>query len=204
MQTSNKIFVSGFKEPKFYVGQKVIVCNTLKTLITKIEDEKYYFLDEDANVKWDIESSLEPIIEPKTNLDKLPFPESVIEFAKFYEKVPLVEEPKQKCCQDVSGYYLGTICPKCNKPFRSVIQEPKQETLEQMINILPEKYAKNLDLFLKGMQYQKDQDKNKYSEEEAMELFIEGYKQRAELSRKFFDNNSRMFAIALFKKFKKK
>jgi hypothetical protein len=42
------------------------------------------------------------------------------------------EEPKQKCCQDVSGYYLGTICPKCNKPFRSVIQEPKQEKLEEV------------------------------------------------------------------------
>ena len=82
--------------------------------------------------------------------------------------------------------------------------EQKQETLEQMINVLPKKYAENLDLFLKGMQYQKDQDKNKYSEEEAMELFIEGYKQRAKLSKKIFDNYSRKYAIALFKKFKKK
>jgi hypothetical protein len=41
------------------------------------------------------------------------------------------EEPKQECCQDTSGFYLGTTCLKCNKPFRSVIQEPKQETLEE-------------------------------------------------------------------------
>jgi hypothetical protein len=39
---------------------------------------------------------------------------------------------EQECCQEVSGGYLGTTCPKCNKPFRSVIQEPKQETLEEV------------------------------------------------------------------------
>lgn len=43
-----------------------------------------------------------------------------------------------------------------------------------------------------------------YSEEEAMEFFIEGYKQREELSNLIFDNASRMFAIALFKQFKNK
>jgi hypothetical protein len=43
-----------------------------------------------------------------------------------------------------------------------------------------------------------------YSEEEAMEFFIDGYKQRAELSNLIFDNASRMFAIALFKQFKNK
>ena len=43
-----------------------------------------------------------------------------------------------------------------------------------------------------------------YSEEEAMEFFIEGYKQRAELSNLIFDSDSRMFAIALFKQFKNK
>jgi hypothetical protein len=41
------------------------------------------------------------------------------------------EEPKQECCQDVSGFYLGTTCPKCNTPFRSVIQEPNQKTVDQ-------------------------------------------------------------------------
>lgn len=43
-----------------------------------------------------------------------------------------------------------------------------------------------------------------YSEEEAIEFFIEGYKQRAELSNLIFDNTSRELAIALFKQFKNK
>ena len=25
-------------------------------------------------------------------------------------------------CEPVSGFYLGTTCPKCNRPFRSVKQ----------------------------------------------------------------------------------
>lgn len=41
-----------------------------------------------------------------------------------------------------------------------------------------------------------------YSEEEAMEFFIEGYKQRAEKSDLIFDNASRMYAIHLFEQFK--
>jgi hypothetical protein len=37
-----------------------------------------------------------PQEEPKTNLERLPFPELVKEFAEYYKEVPLVEEPKQK------------------------------------------------------------------------------------------------------------
>lgn len=51
-----------------------------------------------------------------------------------YNKEIIPKEPKQECCQDVSGFYLGTTCSKCNKPFRSIIQEPKQETLEEFID----------------------------------------------------------------------
>lgn len=43
-----------------------------------------------------------------------------------------------------------------------------------------------------------------YSEEDMREAFIEGYKQRAEKSNLIFDNASRMYAIHLFKQFKKK
>jgi hypothetical protein len=49
-----------------------------------------------------------------------------------------------------------------------------------------------------------ENQKQGYSEEEAMEFFIEGYKQRAEKSDLIFDNASRMYAIALFEKFKNK
>lgn len=49
-----------------------------------------------------------------------------------------------------------------------------------------------------------NQQQQGYSEEEAIEFFIEGYKQRAEKSNLIFDNASRMYAIALFKQFKNK
>jgi hypothetical protein len=37
------------------------------------------------------------------------------------------EESKEECCESANGFYLGTTCPKCNQPFRSVIEKPKQE-----------------------------------------------------------------------------
>lgn len=42
-----------------------------------------------------------PKEEPKTNLEKLPFPELVKEFAEYYKNVPLVEEPKQEILEEV-------------------------------------------------------------------------------------------------------
>ena len=33
-----------------------------------------------------------------------------------------VEELVCDNCESVSGFYLGTTCPKCNRPFRSVKQ----------------------------------------------------------------------------------
>ena len=35
--------------------------------------------------------------------------------------------PQEECCESANGFYLGTTCPKCNQPFRSVIEKPKQE-----------------------------------------------------------------------------
>jgi hypothetical protein len=46
--------------------------------------------------------------------------------------------------------------------------------------------------------------KQTFSEEEVLEFFIEGYKQRAESSNLIFDDASRMYAVALFEQFKKK
>jgi hypothetical protein len=43
-----------------------------------------------------------------------------------------------------------------------------------------------------------------YSEDEVIEFFIEGYRQRAIESNLIFDNASRMYAISLFEQFKKK
>jgi hypothetical protein len=60
------------------------------------------------------------------NIDKSPF------FPLRYKIIIPQEEIKQECCQEVDGFYLGTTCPNCKKPFRSVLQkEPNQETLEE-------------------------------------------------------------------------
>ena len=40
--------------------------------------------------------------------------------AKF--RLPDVTESVCDNCEPVSGFYLGTTCPKCNRPFRSVKQ----------------------------------------------------------------------------------
>ena len=58
--------------------------------------------------------------------------DSCVERGSYYEIIIPQEEPKQECCQSVRGQYLGTTCPKCNKPFRSVIDKSKQETLEEI------------------------------------------------------------------------
>jgi hypothetical protein len=84
---------------------------------------------------------------------------------------------KQECCQEVSSGYLGTTCPKCNKPFRSVIQEPKQEKLEEVAEKWNEKQTtlefgkpynapNRIKAFIEGAKWQQEQDNNKFSEEE--------------------------------------
>ena len=78
------------------------------------------WLDNNGNIAFGGDIRYQIIIpqeEPKTNLEKLPFPKLVKEFAEYYKKVPLVEEPKQIKC------YCGhTITCDC---------EPLQETLEE-------------------------------------------------------------------------
>ena len=48
-----------------------------------------------------------PQEEPKTNLEKLPFPELVKEFVEYYENVPLTEEPKQETLEDSIYQAIG-------------------------------------------------------------------------------------------------
>jgi hypothetical protein len=79
-------------------------------------------------------------------------------------------------------------------------EEPKQETLEEAAE-KQHNYA-SYEAFIRGAKWQQEQDKKKYSEEDMMESFIEGYKQRAEKSDLIFDNASRMYAIALFEQYR--
>lgn len=56
-------------------------------------------LDESLNTR-PYYKIISPKEEPKTNLEKLPFPKLVEEFANYYKKVSLVEEPKQERLED--------------------------------------------------------------------------------------------------------
>jgi hypothetical protein len=78
--------------------------------------------------------------------------------------------------------------------------------VEQMLvcNYINKKQYDNCKSWLLQEAKEMEKQQQGYSEEEAMEFFIEGYKQRAEKSDLIFDNASRMYAIALFKQFKNK
>ena len=118
-----------------------------------------------------------PTEDPKTNLEKLPFPELVKEFAEYYKNVPLVEEPKQEyeyigeckgnngngCFMDSPGHNCGCI-----------VRKPKQETLEEvakkyatnhgmMAYVFPEKEKS----FIDGAEWQQER---MYSEEDMLEF----------------------------------
>jgi hypothetical protein len=121
------------------------------------------------------------------------------------------EEPKQIKC------YCGhTSYCDC-----SPLEESKQETLEEVAENYADKqsdismrqnpleysksgeelwYESKVD-FIEGAKWQQER---MYSEEEAIEFFIEGYRQRAIASNLIFDNASKMYAISLFEQFKKK
>jgi hypothetical protein len=64
--------------------------------------------------------------------------------------------------------------PKQENDYTALLKPvgTKQETLEEIVNKLSIKEAKDLDLFLKGIQWQQKQDKNKYSEEEVFRLLV--------------------------------
>jgi hypothetical protein len=67
----------------------------------------------------------------------------------------------------------------------------------------PDIYASKEAIVESHILFSKWQQERMYSEEEAKEFFIEGYKQRAEKSNLIFDNASRMYATHLFEQFKK-
>jgi hypothetical protein len=49
-----------------------------------------------------------PKEEPKTNLEKLPFPELIKEFAEYYKNIPLIEESKQETLEEAAERFVNT------------------------------------------------------------------------------------------------
>jgi hypothetical protein len=127
------------------------------------------------------------------------------EFLEWFVKNPSCESI------EVEHTYISRELNKPTSKYYKIIlpkEEPKQETLEEAMRnngyhdqISDALWREGVHF---GAKWQQEQNKNKFSEEELMESFIEGYKQRAEKSNLIFDNASRMYAIALFKKSKNK
>jgi hypothetical protein len=91
------------------------------------------------------------------------------EFLEWFVKNPSCEEVKFKEIKDTDGKvvsyrFISALIPK---------EEPKQETLEEAAEDFYEENAHNI-TFLKlvefGAKWQQEQDKNKYSEEEVLDI----------------------------------
>jgi len=95
-------------------------------------------------------------------------------------------KPKQECCQDITGFYLGTTCSECNQTFRSVIEEPKQETLEEVyLNKLIDEANKEFTLDRKlakevAIKFAKWKQERMYSEEDMIQFAYKYIEERKE------------------------
>jgi hypothetical protein len=118
-----------------------------------------------------------------------------------------LEEPKQEENEiiDISDHDgIGNAVDNLNNepPQETTIEEAAKEFVlshdfSQLTN--PNHLANRC--FQYGAKWQQER---MYSEDEAIEFFIEGYRQRAIASNLIFDNASRMYAISLFEQFKNK
>jgi hypothetical protein len=140
----------------------------------------------------------------------------------FYEIIIPKEEPKQDAIEyslnafKVPKEYFGKEEPKqeckdCNTSLEDctciedTIDMKQETTLEEIVNALSIKEAKDLDLVLRGIEYQRNKNKNLYSEEEVLEL-LQNFNQNAMEYIKE-DEKSIMTFVTLkkwFEQFKKK
>jgi hypothetical protein len=145
-----------------------------------VEVEKYHGIDTsiaevnaisgDGSLNWEGKSDLRdykiiiPKEEPKTNLEKLPFPELVKEFAEYYKNIPLVEEAKQETLEEVAenNYYFESDIEMVN--FIS-----EMASTGKIPNRWSAFVAKINELYL----FKQEQDKKRYSEEEVRKISLD-------------------------------
>jgi hypothetical protein len=65
-----------------------------------------------------------PKEEPKTNLEKLPFPELIKEFAEYYKNIPLIEESKQETLEEAAENYVKD---ESNRTYRFISKDSFQD-----------------------------------------------------------------------------
>ena len=120
-----------------------------------------------------------PKEEPKTILERLPFPELVKEFAEYYKNVPLVEEPKQETLEEAAEKEFPLIdtewcrtgaCEEENLQLlghrRSFIKGAKWQQ-EQFKN---ESTADYIDRHIVQAMVETAKQERRYSEEEVLEI----------------------------------
>jgi hypothetical protein len=123
-------------------------------------------------------------------------------FNKLFSE-PKQEEAKQETLEEVmnkDGYHESDYDKIWREGVQFGAKWQQENTNINALNFEIDALKKEI----KVLKHQQEQDKNKFSEEDLREAFIEGYKQRAEKSDLIFDNASRMYAIALFEQYKNK
>jgi hypothetical protein len=98
---------------------------------------------------------------------------------KVHGSIPKEEPKPHSFCETPDEKCTMNYCDEngCQNRKRYLVEPHEQETLEEIIDKVSVKEAKDLDLFLKGVKWQQEQDKNKFSEEEVLDLiagFVDG------------------------------
>jgi hypothetical protein len=116
--------------------------------------------------------------EPKTNLERLPFPELVEEFAEYYKKVPLIEEPKQETTLEEEH---NKVQKQSLKKHQEFVDKTDSKTLDLLMSefdgeeelliqaskkIWEEQHPNPIEMALFGFRWQQEQYKKMYSEED--------------------------------------
>ena len=148
-----------------------------------------------------------PKEEPKTNLEKLPFPELVKEFAEYYKNVPLVEEPKQETLEEAAERYVKSDLKKTPlywlfyDTFKAGAKwQQEQDNKELAMQKLAVEKQEARCTALRGV-ISDLQDKNKCSEEDMINFHKWAYqKNRIEES----DKTTKELLKEWFEQFKKK
>ena len=147
-----------------YIGFKKVILTTdrdlIKDKVLAIDDAFLKWFVDNPNCKTVGEAYLE-IFSPKRNLEKLQFPELVEELAKYYKKVPLVENPVnlsqetlEEACDRIFLHQPGDMSKRVAKEKALDLVKCYQETSyskEEVKNIINDMVEKHCTYFSQGI-----------------------------------------------------
>jgi translation initiation factor 2 beta subunit (eIF-2beta)/eIF-5 len=176
---SKNIYISNDEQPKhndYYTtdGKEIYYCNTLNP--TRNNHYKKIILTTDQDL---IKDGVQAIDD---------------EFLEWFVKNPSCEEVEDEWVDFSQSYFIKITKEeaKQEKDYTALLQPvgTKQTAVEWLESEMLKPNLSMKDIF----EHAKEMEN-----QEKLEAFIEGYKQRAEKSELIFDNASRMFAIHLYK-----